>query len=406
MPHAHQHEIEPQIAAAGPEARFADVADDALSRAQQALGLIPRDGGSGVVRRIVLAIAIAWLPLVVYALWQRRLLPGTVSEPLFQHFGVHARLLLSLPLLIVAEATMRASLRASLPQFLSRGLIGDADLPAFRAILERASRLRSSRFVLLGMLAIVLLGTVIGWSSAGDFHELVWDAPPGERGFHFGIFWFSFVSRPLFQLALLAWVWRLGVVGWAFARIARLDLALSPTHPDRAGGLGFLERTTSGLAPLFLAISVPIAGRWGHEVAYHGLDVNTLRAPAVALLLLNLAIAMAPMLAFAPRLRALRRGAIARWGALLAEHGRLVERRWLRGEKIEDDAVLSAPELGPVADINALYEAVRTIRMAPIARSSLIPPLVATAIPLLAVASLQIPIKAIVKKLLTGLIGI
>lgn len=397
---------EPQVDAAGPEARFADVADDALSRAQHALGLIPGEAGSGVGRRILLAVAITWLPLVVYALWQRRLLPGTVSEPLFQHFGVHARFLLSLPLLIVAEATTRASLRAALPQFLSRGLVGDAALPAFRAILERGSRLRTSRIALLVMLAIVLLGTVIGWSNADDFHEMVWDAPPGDRGFHFGIFWFSFVSRPLFQLALLAWVWRLGVVGWAFARIARLDLALTATHPDRAGGLGFLERTTSGLAPLFLAISVPIAGRWGHEAAYHGLDVNTLRGPAVGLVLMNLAIAVAPMLAFAPRLRALRRDAIARWGALLAEHGRLVERRWLRGEKLDDDALLSAPELGPVADTVALYETVRGIRMAPIARSSLIPPLVATAIPLIAVASVQIPIKSIVQKLLTGLIGI
>lgn len=396
----------PKVDPNGPEARFADVADDALSRAQQALGLIPKDGGSGLGRRIALAIAITWLPLVVYALWQRRFLPGTVSEPLFQHFGVHGRFLLALPLLILAEATTRASLRASLPQFLSRGLVTGAEVPAFRTILERASHLRSSRVALFVMLAIVLFGAVSSWSHARDVHELAWEASPDEKGFHFGVVWFSFVSRPLFQLALLAWAWRLCVVGWAFARIARLDLALAPTHPDRAGGLGFLERTTSGLAPLFLAISIPIAGRWGHEAAYHGLDVNTLRGPAVGLVILNLAIAMAPMLAFAPRLRALRRDAIARWGALLAEHGRLVERRWLRGEQLDDDALLSAPELGPVADTVALYETVRGIRIAPIARSSLIAPLVATAIPLLAVASVQIPLKEIVKKLLTGLAGI
>jgi hypothetical protein len=394
------------IDSTGLEARFADVADDALSRAQQALGLIPRAGGSGLGRRIALAVAITWLPLVVYALWQRRLLPGTVNEPLLQHFGVHARLLVALPLLIVAEATTRASLRVSLPQFSSRGLIGDTQLPAFRAILERASRLRASRTALLAMIALAMVGSAIGWSNAEELHELAWDATPGASGFHFGIFWFSFVSRPLFLLALLAWAWRLGVVGWAFARIARLDLALAPTHPDRAGGLGFLERTTAGLAPLFLAITVPIAGHWGHEVAYHGLDVRALKGPAGALLLLNLVIAVAPMFAFAPRLRALRRGAIASWGALLAEHGRLVERRWLRRETLSDDALLNAPELGPVADIVALYETVRSIRMAPITRNSVLPPLFATAIPLIPVAAAQIPLKEIVKKLLIGLVGI
>ncbi len=396
---------ESRIESPGPEARFAEIADDALSRAQRAVGLIPGNGGSGLGRRIALAVALTWLPLVAYAIWQRRFLPGTVAEPLLQHFGVHARFLLALPLLFVAEATIRNSLRVSLPQFSSGGLITDADLPAFRAILERASGLRTSPIAFVSIITLAVLASVIGWYRADDFHELTWDAP-ADQGVHFGVYWFSFVSRPIFVMALLAWVWRLGIVGWAFARIARLDLALVATHPDRAGGLGFLERTTAGLTPLFLAISVPIAGRWAHEAAYHGLDLRTLMAPAAALLLLNMAIAVAPMLTFAPRLLALRLGGLARWGALLAEHGRLVERRWLRRETVDDDALLAAPELGPVADTAAIYETVRGLRIAPVARGTLLAPLVATAIPLIAVVATQIPIGEIAKKLIMGLVGI
>jgi hypothetical protein len=396
------------IAAAETSAdRFADVADDAFTHAQQALGLLPREGGGlALGRRIAVVVAVTWLPLVVYALWARRLLPGSVPEPLLQHFSIHARLLVALPLLILAEATTRAALRAALPQFVSRGLLGDASLPAFRAIVERANRLRGSRLVLLSMLAVALLSTIVGWNNKTELHELVWDGTPAQGGLHFGMLWFTFVSRPLFLLALLAWVWRLGILGWSFARIARLDLALSPTHPDRVGGLGFMERLPGGMLPLNLAIAVPVAAHWGHQAAYHGLDVDTLRAPAVALLLLNLGIAVTPMLAFAPRLRSLRREALATWGALLAEHGRLVERRWIGKQRVEDDGLLSAPELGPVADTVALYDTVRGIRAAPIARSSLIPPIVATVIPLLPVAATQIPLKEIAKKLLTGLVGL
>jgi hypothetical protein len=389
----------------GAEARFAAVADDALSAAQRALGLMPR-AGSGIGRRIAIAVAITWLPLVIYALWQRRLVPGEVPEPLLQHFGIHARLLLALPLLILAEATTRSSLERALPQFLGRGLVGDAEVPAFRAVLERASRARGSRAVLAGMLALVLLVAVLGWGRSDELHELVWARTADAGGIDFGIAWFSFVSRPLFLLALLAWLWRLAVVGWAFGRIARLDLRLTPTHPDRVGGLGFLERLPMGFFPLLLALSVPIAGRWGHDALYHGLDVNTLRAPVAALVLLNVVIAVAPMLAFAPRLRALRRRALSEWGALLAEHGRLVERRWVRREKVADDALLSAPEIGPVADTVALYETVRGLRAAPIARSSLIAPVLATAIPLVPVFATQVPLKEIVAKLLGGLVGI
>jgi hypothetical protein len=307
----------------------------------------------------------------------------------------------------VAEATTRATLRAAIPQFVSRGIVGDAERAAFQAILARASALRSSRGALAGMLLLAIAGGALAWAHPEELHELAWDAAPDAANtVHFGIFWFSFVSRPLFVLALLAWVWRLGVVGWAFSRIARLDLALAPTHPDRVGGLGFLERLPGGLAPLLLAISVPIAGRWGHDAAYHGLDVNTLRAPAAGLLVLNVAIAVAPMLAFAPRLLATKRAALRSWGALLAEHGRLVERRWLRGETLRDDALLAAPELGPVADTVALFDTVRGMRAAPIARSSLLVPFVATALPLLPVVATQVPLREIATKLLSGLIGV
>jgi hypothetical protein len=90
---------------------------------------------------------------MIWAPWQRRLLPGSVPESLLQHFGIDARFLLSLPLLIVAEASVDATLRRLLPQFVARGLVDDALRPAFRGSLEAARRLRSSRLALVGMLA-------------------------------------------------------------------------------------------------------------------------------------------------------------------------------------------------------------------------------------------------------------
>ncbi|MFO1364162.1 MAG: hypothetical protein U1F45_17175 [Burkholderiales bacterium] len=51
-----------------------------------------------------------------------------------------------------------------------------------------------------------------------------------------------------------------------FWRIARLDLALVPTHPDRAGGLGFLERVPPLFAPVALAVGCVVrAARWAHD---------------------------------------------------------------------------------------------------------------------------------------------
>jgi hypothetical protein len=380
--------------------------DDALYRAQQTLGLIPRRGGFALGRRIAIAVAVTWLPLVVYAFVRRRLLlGGEATEPLLEHFGIHARFLLALPLLLVAEGTLTATLRRILPQFVTSGLVDDALTPSFRAILADAARLRSSRTALLVMVALVAVGTTYAWLHSGDLHELAWE--PATDRTAFGVLWFSFVWRPIFLLVLLAWAWRLLLLFRMFAQIAKLDLRLAPTHPDRAAGLGFVEGLTVGLAPIGFAVAVPVAGRWGHDAVYHGVDVHTLLAPAIAFVVVQVALALAPLLAFAPRLGALRRQSLVDYGALLTEYGRRVERRWIRHEVVADeDGLLSAPELGPVADTVSLYQAVASMRAAPVGRRSLLPVAVAALLPLIPVFATQIPLKQIVGKLLTPMLGI
>ena len=131
------------------------VEGDPLYRAQQAVGLLPRSGGLGIGRRMAVAVGIAWLPLVVFAFLEDRLLPGAVSEPLLQHFGIHARFLLALPLLILADGTVEAGLRRIVPRFLDTGVVDASLRPAFERILADARRLRSSRTVVVGLLALV-----------------------------------------------------------------------------------------------------------------------------------------------------------------------------------------------------------------------------------------------------------
>ena len=54
--------------------------------------------------------------------------------------------------------------------------------------------------------------------------------------------WFAYVVRPIFLALLMGWLWRILLVAWWFWRFGRLDLSLVPTHPDRTGGLAFVEK--------------------------------------------------------------------------------------------------------------------------------------------------------------------
>src|SRR5262245_58965956 len=101
---------------------FSLVRGDALFRVQRALGLIPADW-LGVVRRAILAVLITWVPIVIAAALANRLWPGSVPEPLLQHFGVHVRFLVAVPLFIIDDALAQWVLGELFPYFVGRGLV-------------------------------------------------------------------------------------------------------------------------------------------------------------------------------------------------------------------------------------------------------------------------------------------
>jgi hypothetical protein len=139
--------------------------------------------------------------------------------------------------------------------------------------------------------------------------------------------------------------------------------------------------------------SIVLAGGWGHDVLYHGTPLASLRLPAALHLFLMLVLFLAPLLVFAPRLAALKRQSVLAYGALVGRHGRLVERRWLRGQAVDDDGLLSAPELGPVADTLTLYQAVSGLRVVPIGKQALLTVVGAAVVPMIPVVAIQIPVK-------------
>lgn len=386
----------------GAAAELALVRGDLLFRLHRRIGLIPAEG-LGVGRRAVFYALVAWLPIAVWALIEGRALPGKTAEPLFEHFGIHARCLIAIPLFILAEATANSIGTQLVRNFLAYGLITEADRPRLRQILEGIARLRD------GVLPWAIVAGVIGaWLIAGpgarEVHALIWATDGGEHPTPFGAWWFLYVSRAIFLALLLGWLWRIALWTVALARIARLDLALVPTHPDRVFGLGFLARTPAAFMPYLLGISVVLASAWAHDVVYHGVDVHTLAVPAAVLAVVVTLVMLAPLLAFQPALARAKRRALADYGALVARHGRLVRERWIEGRDPQDAGLLEAPEIGPVADTIALYEAVERARTVPIGKRTLVEILVPLAVPMIAVAALQVPIGDMLLKLLKALV--
>src|SRR5437867_4069907 len=103
-------------------------------------------------------------------------------------------------------------------------------------------------------MALLLAWRFTGADEALHTDALAWavSRETGQLRVGFGGWWFLFVVRPVFTFLLLHWVWRLVIVAVLFWRIAHLDLRLVLTHPDRTGGLGFLEQARSAFSPIVL----------------------------------------------------------------------------------------------------------------------------------------------------------
>jgi hypothetical protein len=208
------------------------------------------------------------------------------------------------------------------------------------------------------------------------------------------------VARPIFLALISAWLWRLVLLFLLLKRIAALDLAIVPTHPDRAGGLGFLEKLPMAFSLFAFAISAVVASRLAHEVIYHDVHVQSLKLLVAVFLIVLVLLCLAPLLVFIPTLAEAKRRAMLEYSILVGEHGRLVRRRWILRETLDDQSLLDAPEIGPVADTLSLYSAVASMRVLPIGKSAVLAVALPAAIPMLALFAIEVLVKDLLLKIL------
>src|SRR5438270_914491 len=83
-------------------------------------------------RRVIAIALLAWLPLFALSLVEGHAWHG-VDVPFLLDVEVHARLLVALPLLIVAELVIHRRMPGVVRQFVDRGIIGEGVREKFEA---------------------------------------------------------------------------------------------------------------------------------------------------------------------------------------------------------------------------------------------------------------------------------
>ncbi|MDG3007105.1 hypothetical protein [Paludisphaera mucosa] len=356
-------------------------------------------------RRLKLFGALALLttaPLLLLSLSEGLAFGPRVEVPILRDPGFYCRYLAALPLLVGAEIFVGMSLAVQVGYLLESGLVPEEERPSFQAAKAQLQRLARSRAakVVAGALAFVVVTTF----------RLLLDTKPGASSWErlgaadggritLAGWWSILVSVPVLVGLLLHWLWRAGVWAWFLFRVSRLDLALTPTHPDRAGGLGFLAWGQASFAPVLAAVSAVLSGSIAGEVLYGGRTVDALKYHAVVFVVLALAFLLAPLLVFSRRMAHCRFQAILDFGMLVWRHDRAFDEKWIRNLGTSRESLLGSPDVSSLSDIGVAFDHVERMRIMPLDHQALLVLLMAAVAPLLPSLATAIPLPEILKNL-------
>ncbi|MBY5344867.1 hypothetical protein E0H35_20130 [Rhizobium leguminosarum bv. viciae] len=356
------------------------------------------------VRRQLVGIALAllaWLPLLGLSGWEGHVFGGNVAIPFLHDVEVHVRLLLALPLLIVAELVTEARLRPVPQQFIERELIPEKAMTRFKSAIESAMRLRDSAFAEVLIIAFVYGAGILIWRRYVVADTATWYATPFPDGHRLSLAgtWYAWVSLPIFQFILCRWYFRLFIWARFLWRVSRIRLKLVPTHPDGLAGLSFLSNTLRVLSIFALAHGTLLAGYLATHVVILGTSLIEFKAEIAAVVILVLCVTTAPLLVFAPQLSEARRNGLRDYGRLATRYVGEFDAKWVDSTAGDPGSLLGSADIQSLADMGNSYAIVRAMRVIPITGDAIYRLTAATLAPMIPLLLTMMPLEQILRKL-------
>jgi hypothetical protein len=355
-----------------------------------------------VKRRVIVFSSFTWMPLLLLSFFPGESAGGDIKVPFLYDFEVHTRFLLSLPLLLVAELVIHQRFRPIVQQFVKRGIVSPEILPKFQDSIDSALRLRNS--VLIEVLLIILVFTAghYLWLNQATIQTSTWVSVflDGQRHLSPAGFWYVYVSIPVFQFLLYRWLFRIFIWARFLWQVSRLDLHLVPTHPDRAGGLGFLAESVTAFVPLLMGLGVLLAGLIANKIFYEGLTLLSFKQEIIATVVFALLFTLGPLCVFASKLAHTKRQGSLEYGALASNYVQEFDRKWLRDAPPQDERLVGSSDIQSLNDLAGSFSVVQGMRLFPFDKAAVMQAAVVTLLPVLPLALTMISMEELIKTLL------
>jgi hypothetical protein len=363
------------------------------------LRLIRPEIGAACARTAVSLAALTWLPLLVFSSIEGLALGGA-RIPFLYDLAAHARFLVAVPILVLAEIPIGRRLQNAAKRFLDMGLVRDEERKRFASCIVDSMRFCDWRLAELTVLALAYITTYAAISKASLQSGSTWFEPSSTAGLSPVGYYYALVSLPIFQFLMYRWGYRMVVWARFLWQVSKLDLFLTPTHPDGAGGLGFLGKGSIPFGVILFALSSVVSAAIAGRIIFNGARFEEFQVTYATLILLLLIVFAGPLIVFAPKLSYLKQDGLRRYGKLASRYTQLFDSKWVEGINISEEPLLGTADIQSLADLGNSYELIRKMRVVPIALRDFIAMALPGAIPILPLAATVMPVSEILKGIL------
>ena len=185
--------------------------------------------------------------------------------------------------------------------------------------------------------------------------------------------------------------------------MSRIDLKLIPTHPDGAGGLGFLATVVYAFTPLLLAHGVVLAGFIANRIFFGGATLPQFVVEIVGGVGALIFLVLCPLMVFAGQLARARRKGLGEYGVFAQCYVREFDAKWLHGGRNPDEAMLGSGDIQSLADLGNSFGMIKSMGVVPFSKQTAVQLGLVTLAPLAPLLLTMISLEELLKRLLTAM---
>jgi len=322
--------------------------------------------------QILIAVLLLWLPLVLLSLFEGTLSGTKVAQPLISDIVPHVRLLIAIPLLLMADLAIDPATSSAVHDLGTSGVVPSEEKARFQRAL---AKMHSARDSVWPDIIIIVFAFGFIWAfkpgyggSALEAKATSWLWSVYDDGVRYSVagWWYLLISGPMFQVILFRWFWRFYIWTVFLFRVSRLPLALRPTDPDQSGGLGYLGFAQQSFVAVFLAFATVASSTIAHDILSEGSAFRDEVPEIGVFVVVFILVIYAPLLFFTKQMIIARRRGLRAYGSLALKLSEAFHEKWTtKDEESVGEKLLASTDPSAMADYSATYDNVRSMRLLP-----------------------------------------